>query len=890
MEEELRFHMQSYADDLCKKGVEKSEAWRRARLEFGPVEAHKEDCRASLGLRLWDELCSDLRSGVRVLRQSPVFTVVAIASLALGIGANTAIFALANQVLLKNMAVPHPERLRLFTWVQGREGHVGHAWGSFDKNDKGEMVGTPFPYPLYQEMRRHTGVMEDLAGFKDIYRLTATVGGEAEPVDGILVSGNFYQTLRVPLEAGRPITPADDSPGANAVAVISDAYWARRFGRSADALGGTIRLNRVPLTIVGVNAAEFKGPKAGGTAEVFLPISLQPAVIPNAAGSLLTQNAIWWMMMIGPLKPAVTDAEANTELSAVFRAAFRTTLPEKKDIDRPRLALNAGNRGVDMQIKEFQKSIYLLISLAGLVLLIACANLANLLLARASARQREISLRLAMGAGRWRIMRQILTESLLLAFLGGAAGLLLGYAARDVIPDLFENAWRAPSLEVQIDWRVFLFAFGITLATGLLFGLVPAWRATQEDAHAALKETNRMSMGHSKALLGKSLVVFQVAVSLVLVVGAGLFVRTLVNLRTAPTGINPEHIVLFELNPPQSHYTVANRIRLFQEIEEGLSQLPGVQHATLSSEPLLAQSLDDYCFRPLRKDWDTNKHPGTLTNFVGADFFSTYGMRVVAGRGIELRDTPQAPKVAVINQGLAKEFFPNGSALGRSIVSCSANSIPIEIVGISADAKYDRIRGEAPPTIYVPYTQTEELNSGSMSFAIKTAASVGSIVPKIRKVVQSADADLPLLEVRTQTEQIDALLTTERIFAMLSSGFGLLALILASIGIYGVMAYTVARRTNEIGIRMALGAEARTVLAMVLRETSVLTVFGILLGLFGALAATRVVGSMLFGLKPNDPVTFAAGALLLLLVALLAATIPAWRAARVDPLDALRHE
>ncbi len=886
MDEELRFHMQSYADDLCKQGIGKQEAWRRARLEFGPVEALKEECRDSLGLRLWDELRSDVRSGFRVLRQSPVFTAVAIASLALGIGANTAIFALANQVLLKNMAVPRAERLRLFTWEEGLKGHVGHAWGTFVQNDRGEMVGSPFPYPLYQEMRRHNTLMTDLAAFKDVYRLTATVGSDAEALDGMLVSGNFYATLGVPVEAGRAITPADDSPNANGVAVISDAYWLRRFARSADALGSTIRLNRVPLTIVGVNAAEFKGPKAGGNPEVFAPISLQPAVIPNLAGSLLQQRAFWWVMILGPLKPGVTEQEASTALSATFREAFRTTLPEKKDVDRPRLVLAAGSRGIDMQMRDFKKSLYLLTSLAGLVLLIACANLANLLLARAATRQREISLRLAMGAGRWRIMRQILTESLLLAFFGGAAGLALGSLGRNLIPDLLDNAWRAPSMNVQVDWRVFLFAFSITLVTGLLFGLGPAWRATQTEAHGALKETNRMSVGHSKALLGKALVVFQVALSLVLVVGAGLFVRTLLNLRTAPTGINPEHIVLFELNPPQSHYTNVERVRLFQRIAEGLAAVPGVQRTTLSSSPLLAQSMDDDCFRTLRTHNDSQKH--ILMNDVGPEFFNTYGIRMIAGRSIDLRDTPQSAKVAVINRSLARAFFPNLNAIGQTIGACGENTKPIEVVGVSADAKYDRIRGESPPTIYLSYTQADDLNT--MSFAVKTAASLRSILPKLRNAVRKEDPDLPMLEARTQIEQIDATLTTERIFAMLTSGFGLLALILASIGIYGVMAYTVSRRTNEIGIRMALGAEKRSVLMMIFRETSLLTTLGVLVGILGTLAATRLVASMLFGLKPNDPVTFATGVLLLFGVALMAAIVPAWRASSVDPMNALRHE
>ena len=885
MDEELRFHIQSYADDLCQKGIAKPEALRRARVEFGAIEARKEECRESLGLRLWDELRSDLRGGFRVLRQSPVFTAVAIISLALGIGANTAIFTMANEFLLKTMGVPHSDRLRLFTWAQGRKGYIGHVWGSFERNDQGEGIGATFPYPLYQAMRRNS-VMDDVAAFKDVQRVTASVAGEAEPVDAVLVSGNFYQVLGARIEAGRAIAPSDDSPTANGVVVFSDAYWSSRFGRSADVLGKTIHLNAVPLTVVGVNAPEFKGPRTGETPEVFFPLSLQATVIPNNRGPLLPQNNFWWLFLMGRLKPGVSDQAARSALTAAFRNAFHATVTGKTDIDMPRFVLQAGDRGFDWGGHHLKKPVYLLLGVAGLVLLIACANLANLLLARASVRQREISLRLAMGAGRSRIMRQILTESLLLAFLGGAAGLLLGWAGRNIIPSLFYVSWQGQTIETQMDWRVFAFTFAVTAATGLLFGIIPAWQSTRTDANAALKETSRMSTRRPKALFGKALVLFQVALSLLLVVGAGLFLRTLLNLRNAPTGMNTDHIVLFELNPPRSRYSDAQRIQAFQRIAEGLAAVPGVQISTSSSEPVLANNIDDDCYKVLGAD----KGKNDTTNYVGADFFATFGIPIVSGRGLTVGDNQTALRVAVINKTLAKSMYPNRNPVGQTVVSCDASAKPMEIVGVSADAKYSEIRGAVPPTIYIPFAQADDMSLTSRTFEIRTAASMASIVPKLRAVVRRFDKDLPVLDVRTQTEQIDAILTTERLFALLTSGFGVLALILASIGIYGVMAYTVSRRTNEIGIRMALGAQARTVLAMVLGETSLLAVAGIAAGLLGAFAATRLVASMLFGLKPDDPATFAAGAGLLFLVALIAAIIPAWRAAKIDPMIALRHE
>jgi predicted permease len=519
MAEALHFHLDSYVNDLCRQGVAREEALRHARLEFGAVEAHKEECRESLGLRLWDELRADLRSGVRVLRQSPVFTAVAVLSLALGIGANTAIFSMANQIFLKALPVPHAGRLRLFTWAQRPKSHLGHVWGSFERNEFGEGIGATFPYPLYQSMARQQSVLEGVAGFKDLQRLTASIDGQPEPVDALMVSGNFYQIVGACIEGGRSITPADDSASANGVVVISDAYWSSRFGRSANALGKTIALNSVPLTIVGINAPDFTGPRTGEHPQVFFPLSLQNSVAPVPDGPLLTNHGFWWLFLIGRLKPGVSPEAARSSLDVAFRNAFHTTLPEKKDSDRPRFVLKPGERGFDWGPHHLQKPIYLLLAVAALVLLVACANLANLLLARATVREKEMSLRLAVGAGRARLIRQVLVECLLLAFLGGAAGLLLGLLSRNFIPGLMQDSWSGATINMQLDWRVFVFAFMMTLGTGLIFGMAPAWRSTSTDAGAALKEMGRMSTSRPKAVFGKALVVFQVALSLLLLVG-----------------------------------------------------------------------------------------------------------------------------------------------------------------------------------------------------------------------------------------------------------------------------------------------------------------------------------------------------------------------------------
>ena len=887
MDAELRFHMESYAADLLKSGIPEAEAQRRARLDFGNLELKKEDCRASLGLRLWDELRADLIYGARMLRQSPGFTAIAVLSLALGIGANTAIFTLANEVLYKTIAVPESDRLRVLNWVKHPHAKVGPAWGSFNPNKSGEMVGSPFPYPLYADLRKHLPVMEDLAAFKDVSRLTATADGTAESIDGELVSGNFYQALGSKVIAGRPITAQDDNPSATPVAVISDSYWSRRFGRSPEALGKPIKVNLVMVTIVGVNSPEFHGAKICCNPEIYLPVALQPSLVPNPTGSLIANPSFWWVCLIGRLKPNVSSEAAQVAAEAEFRRSLRATIPDKPVAEFPGLVLAAGNRGLDSQTPLFARPLYLLLAAAGLVLLIACVNLASLLLARGSSRQREIAVRLAMGAGRFRIFRQSLTESMLLAALGGMAGLLLGYASRNVLPALFEDSWRAGTLENQFDWKVFAFAIGITLATGLVFGIAPALRLKSANAGTVLKESRRMSRSASQSLFGKALVVIQIGLSVLILISAGLFVHSLTNLRSAPIGFNPQRLLLFEVDPARARYSGTERVAIFRQIEEKLMALPGVQSATLSSDPLLAQSMSNNCVQPTGQREEARNN-GSLTNNVGERFFETLEMPIVAGRGFNSRDNQHAPRVAVLNRSLAAKFFPNTSPLGKTVSFCEAGAPPMEVVGIAADAMYAQIDNEAPATLYLPYLQQEDAND--VTFEVKTAASTESMAKLIRSAVASVDPDLPVLDIRTQLQQIDATLSQQRMFAALTSGFGFLALLLVAIGIYGIMAYNVSRRTNEIGIRMALGSQARSVLAMILREAWLLAVCGIAVGIAASLAVTRLLKSELFGIQPNDPLTYCAAALLLLLIALFAGALPARRAAAIDPCEALRHE
>ena len=619
---------------------------------------------------------------------------------------------------------------------------------------------------------------------------------------------------------------------------------------------------------------------------------MQPLLAPRAqegSTSLLDNPQSWWVLILARLRPDVPEAQAQAALDVVLRQATMATLPKitnTSQFDAFHLKLAPGDRGLDYLKGNFAESSYVLLALAGLVLLLACVNLANLLLARAASREREMNTRMALGAGRMRILRQMLTESLLLSGLGGAGGLVLGYLGRNVIPRLLENSLNADTLRLDFDWRVVAFTIGLSLATGIFFGIAPAWQAMRSEGNTALKDADHVTAPQHKMWLGKGLVVFQIALSTILLIGAGLFVRTLVNLSHTPLGFRADHILLFGLNPPRTRYSDAQMVQLYRQLEEKIAAIPGVRSVSMSDIAIIGDGNSGSTFhvsgRPMQKD-----EARVQLNLVGEDFFQTMGIAVLQGRGFNAQDTATAPKVAVINRTLARKYFPNENPIGQTFVSEDADGL-VQVVGITADTRYADLRNETPPLFYMPYEQT--MDEGRMVVEVRTAAGPGSVLSQVRAAVASLDRDLPLIGVRTMTEQIQASMSGERVFAQLTSGFGLLALVLAIIGIYGIMAYTVARRTNEIGIRMALGARTEQVLGMVLREALWMAVAGVVLGVGMAVWLARLVSAMLYGLKPSDPLTLAGAAGLLLCIALLAAFGPARQASRVDPIRALRHE
>jgi predicted permease len=884
LHDELRFHIERQTAENIAAGLPPEEARRQAVLQLGALDGVKEDCHEQRRGFWLESLYTDVRYALRILRKSPGFTTIAILTLALGIGANTAIFTLAKEALLDQLTVPHPDQLRLLNWSAGPNPPIHSVWGDYDQT-AGGVTSSSFSYPAYLALRRDNQVLQDLFAFKDLGKLNVTIDGEADVVRGQFVSGNFYEQLQVVPALGRPVEPADDAaPGSGPVAVISDAFWARRFGRSPSVVGRKIQLSLTPVTIIGVNPPRFTGAaNVQMSPDVFVPFSMQPILLPRNKGSILNNPDQWWLQIMGRVKPDVPQEKARASLDVVLTQVIKSTMTVKPDELLPQLNLQNGSRGMNFAGKHLASPMYVLLALAAVLLLLSCANLANLLLARTAARRREMSVRLALGAGMGRILRQIVTESLLLSFFGGIAGLLLAFLGRNAIPRLLSTSWEPSPFVTRFDGGVFAFAAAASLLTGLLFGLAPAWQATRMDINSSLKDSAATVTKRRKGLTGKSIVVFQVCLSVLLVMSSALFIRTLMNLSSSKLGFQPNYILLFDINPPRSRYPAPQDMALHRRLEEGFASLPGVESVTLSGDALVAGDSDITDFVPNEQPRKSADAQTAYVLNVGENFFTTMGIPIMAGRGFNSGDTPTSPKVAVINQSLAREYFPHSNPIGTTF-----NKEHFQIVGICGDAKFRDLRTDPPPTFYFPYRQGED--AGHMTFEIRTKGKPASVVSAIREVVQSVDKDLPLVDVRTQVEQIDETMQTERIFAVLSGAFGVLALVLASIGVYGVMAYAVSRRTNEIGIRMALGAQPGTIGRMVLGETLGLMLAGILFGLLLGWVAGRLIDSLLFGISPHDPVTLTTVAGVLLLVGLLAGYVPARRATRVDPMVALRHE
>lgn len=838
----------------------------------------------------------DIRYGLRMLGKNPGFTATVVLTLALGIGANSSIFSLLNAIMLRAIPVRNPEQLVVLRWsAHGQGKDIGtSSYGDCRFTEwRGPLYGScSFSYPMYKEIRAQTDAFSSVLAMAGAGQLNLSGNGAASIVRGELVSGNYFQTLGVTAALGRTLEPSDDQPGAEPVAVLSYGYWQSAFGGSPTVSGKTIKLNGVLFTIVGVAGPGFVRLTPGKSHDLWLPLYQAQSVKPALESRRKDEATNWWLTLVGRLKPGTSLAQAQAAVNIVFRnQLLYGAKPLLKEADDPRVALLPAQKGLVGMRQYLAEPIFILMGAVGMVLLIVCANVAGLLLARATAREKEMAVRLALGAGRGRIIQQLLTESLLLSLAGATLGIVFAYwSAEGLAAFISRNAYSPLVIDVQPDARVLLFTAGIALFTGILFGMAPAFRSTRVRANVApaLKESAASISGASGGArrrfgLGSALVIAQVALSVIVLVGAGLLVRTLANLKSIDPGFDTHNILLFGINPTLAGYKGEEVRTLYGELQSRLASVPGVISASYSSDILLNSGL-----------WTAGVHiegqsdkSKVNTNIlaVGPGFFETMRLPLVAGRTFAILDVRSGHSVAIVNQAFVHRFLEARNPVGLHFeVDGDDNKPEREIVGVVADAKYDTLRKGVEPTAYLP------IQDGAAYFALRIASSPAALIPAVRRVVGDLDNNLPLFDVRTQTETIDRLLFNERLVARLSSLFAVLALILASIGLYGLLSYEVVRRTRELGIRTALGAQHRDVFRLIARRGILLTVAGAVGGIAAAIGVTRYLGSLLYGVQATDPTTFASITILLALVALLACYVPGRRATRVDPLVALRYE
>jgi predicted permease len=848
------------------------ELWRLERTNNPAPTVFGTNRRSNMIADLWQ----DLRFGARMLAKQPIFTLIAVFSLALGIGANTAIFSLLDALLLKPLPVKQPEQL------------VGVNAALPSKPGRGY---SSFSYPVFREMREKNSVFSGLFARSGL-QMSMSASGQTERVRGEVVSGNFFSVLGLNPQLGRLLTEADDqTPGAHPVAVLSFNFWQRRFGADPNIVGKTIHLNNYPFTIIGVAPQGFYSVEVGDAPDVRIPITMDGQVRPRGNRPIFEDRGSSWLAVTARLKPGLSIEQAQAGADNVFQIArepdVRRVIGETTD-DRNfrslRIQLSSAKTGNSNLSRQFSQPLTVLMCMVGVVLLIACLNVANLLLARATMRQKEIAVRLALGAGRFRLVRQLLTEGFLLSALGGLLGLLFARLGTDVLLSFLPQG---RTLEIKPDLRMLGFTLGITVLSALFFGLLPALQATRPNLLPALKnETVVVSSGGRRWELRRLLVVLQVALSLVLLVGAGLFARSLRNLKTVEMGYHTDQVVTMSLDPAQNGYKIEPLRNFYSQLSERLAALPGVNTTTFARNVPMSGAFSRFGIEVPGYQARPGEEMAVLFNQIAPQFFATFGAPLLLGREFNEQDTPSSPKVAIVNQGVARRFFGSDNALGKRITL--ENYKDLEIVGIVADAKYRNLKEAAPLTAYIPYSQYEQL--GQRIMCVRAAGDASALVAAIRQEVRNLDPNLPVFNVKTFAEQINDSVSQERLIALLSSFFGFFALLLATLGLYGVMSYAVTRRTNEIGIRMALGAKPLDVVRLVMREVLLLVALGIGIGLTAALATTRYVASLLFDLTPNDPLTITLATLLMIGVAILAGYLPARRAARVDPLIALRTE
>ena len=879
-------------------------------------------------MELGFSLLQDLRYGLRLLAKERGLTAIAVLTLALGIGANTAIFSIVNAIALRSIPVEDPQHLAVLRWSANRRPQHLHGMSSYGDTKESfrdvNPTGSSFPRPFYEEVKR-SGQFNDVAGFANVGSIAISGNGPAASARGQVVTGNFFSVLGIRPAAGRLLGPSDDDRSAPPVVVLNYEYWQKAFGGSTSAIGKVVKLNNVPFTIVGVAEPKFLALSFGNVYDLWVPVSFRPVIDQNPYRRRSFDDPLsWWLLIIGREQTGAPVEKAQAALDVLFHnftehAGDKPTFEAK---DNAKLQVVPAQTALVGESPHYTDPLRVMMTAVGFVLLIACANVAGLMLARATARHSEIAIRLALGAARGRLFRQLLTESVLMALLGGALGIVFAFWGSHAIVSMIGSTDRRPlGFSAELDWKVLAFTATVSLLTGIVFGLAPALRSLRLDLTPALKSGTQSSGArpasrHRWFSMGNALVAVQAALAIVVLMGAGLLVHTLKNLKDVNPGFDTRNLLTFELNPQLAGYKSAGVDALYRDLQERIAGVPGTINVSFSEAALLAGSWSRTSFRytppqsSKRIDVDADYMP------ISPEFFSTLKIPFLTGRNFtgpdfaraNLLDTaqralmdaraahaappemPSLPMPVIINSQFAKKYFAGVNAIGQRFGSEDGSDPDrpkdpgYEVVGIVGDAKYNSLRRDIDPTMYIPLT------GEPAAFEIRTIGDPKAMIAPIRSLIDQRDSNLPIMNIATQSEQIDRLLAQERIVAQLSSFFGVLALLLACIGLYGLLSYEVTRRTREIGIRVALGAQRGDLIRMVVWQGIALSVAGTVVGLVAALGIGKLLKSMLYGVKPSDPTTLIAVSLLVIGVALCAAFVPARRATTVNPVIALRYE